>query len=128
MGEYYEGAFRQAQKHGHGKLVHPQDDTVDTYEGMWVLDKPEGLAKVTFKNGIEYQGLVHGGEPSGFGVFTDKESKDIIIEGPFTEGQPSAKDMVIFKQQNPYNFEIYSGDHKGGMMNGLGDLKFESGK
>ena len=108
--------------------MHPSDDTVETYEGMWVLDKPEGFAKVTFKNGIEYQGLVQGGKPSGFGVFIDKDCKDFVLTGPCTEGQPSGKDMIIFKEQNPYNFEIYSGDHVGGMMQGKGDLAFENGK
>ena len=71
-GRYFQGQFRQNQRHGFGKMEIPEvtnkGRSKTIFEGQWKFDKFEGHGKIIYANGDVYQGMVKDGKPHGQGV------------------------------------------------------------
>ena len=70
-GDYYIGQFKQAKRHGKGKLYTNNDVLI--YDGDFIDDIMDGEGKVIFDDGRYYIGQNKEGIPNGKGTTYDKE-------------------------------------------------------
>ena len=68
---YYEGAWECDQRHGSGKMIHP-DGSI--YDGQWKNDMENGQGVLFMANGDVYRGSWKDGKKHGDGEYHFKAS------------------------------------------------------
>ena len=93
---YYEGEWERDQRHGLGKMFHP-DGSI--YEGEWLNDKENGSGILYMANGDVYQGMWKDGKKHGDGKYHFKNRGQMLKE-------KAHKSFMTFKKIVNVRFKI----------------------
>jgi ankyrin repeat protein len=117
-GVIYQGDWKDNNKHGKGKEIHPNGDK---YEGIWENDKlKDGKVKKTYDDGNIYEGDWKDDKRHGNGRF-------VYIDGNFYEGDYKDDNKHGNGKYTWNNGDIYEGDWKDDERHGKGTLTYADG-
>lgn len=114
------------------------------YEGTILDGRPDGIGKLSYKNGTEYEGNWKAGEWSGVGQYVAKNDTvisewvngkangaticvfgDYKYEGQFSNDLPNGTgSLYCLNSDAPY---VYSGEWENGLRQGYGDAVYSNG-
>ena len=139
-GAIYQGDWKNNNKHGKGKEIHPNGDK---YEGIWENDKlKNGKVKKTYDNGDKYEGDFKDDKKHGKGKYTwadgtiyEGDFKDdkkhgkgtytrsgVVYEGDFKDDKKHGKGKMTYA-----NGDVYEGDYVEGEEHGKGKITYHEG-
>lgn len=130
----YEGQWQRGQKQGQGRITYgppkgSPDGVVSYYAGSFLCDNKDGIGKMVYASGNEYEGEWRKNLKQGQGIMAWKDMQEEYV-GEWKEGFPHGEGAYTWRRYDPKKMigpSRYVGQFERGARAGQGRMIYSHG-